>query len=97
MKEHREQILFEREKCLLPAAQEELAHRKDIVKHEEYRDSLMLEIRRITSTLQTINDTIWHMKARGVGQAAEKKEFVRKCPVNECRGCDGRTHKPRWR
>lgn len=86
LKAHREQILFEREKCLLPAAQEVLAHRKDIVKHEEYRDSLQLEISRMTATLHTLNETIWHMR-RGVGQqATEKKEFVRKCPVNDCRG-----------
>jgi len=32
LKKHRENILFEREKCLLPEAQQELVRRREIVR-----------------------------------------------------------------
>jgi len=45
LKKHRENILFEREKCLLPEAQQELVRRREIVRLMTEKDTLYQHIR----------------------------------------------------
>jgi hypothetical protein len=84
LKKHRETILFERERCLLPQTQDAVAR--------------ILEVRRIDKMIQEENEKILHIRVRigqllhsrnTVGHAraeTDKRVFVRKCPVEECRG-----------
>lgn len=84
LKKHRETILFERERCLLPQTQDAVAR--------------ILEVRRIDKRIQEENEKILHIRVRigqllhsrnTVGHAraeTDKRVFVRKCPVEECRG-----------
>ena len=78
------QVLFEREKCLLPEAQVVVAQRKEIKKRhdiiEEHRQQMLNHLRQIVQ----LEIEVYHLRNNRV--PSEKKEFVRKCPVNECRG-----------
>lgn len=76
LKNHRENILFEREKCLLPAAQDEVTRIKDCKKIED-------EIVKLRNALHMRMDALYLRKNK---LTVEKSEFVRKCPVENCRG-----------
>ena len=84
LKKHREQLLFEREKCLLPEAQEELARRREIRRLAERQDQIRAEVASLQIQHGSIDGLIWNLKHGKIPH--EKKEFIRKCPVNECRG-----------
>ena len=91
LKKHRETILFEREKCLLPQTQD-AANR--IIRGRGI-DRLIVEAQEeINRVARNIRD-LQHLKnnilnggdaAAGSENEKEKRVFVRKCPVNECRG-----------
>ena len=84
LKKHREQLLFEREKCLLPEAQDELIRRREITRLIERQDQIRGEIASLQLQHGSIEGKIWNLRHDKVPH--EKKEFVRKCPANECRG-----------
>lgn len=75
-KHHKQQILFEKEKSLLPSAQLELEKIELI--HEKGR-----EIEEISKYLQLKMRELADFKSTGV---VERKKFIRQCPVNDCRG-----------
>ena len=90
LKTHRETILLERERCLLPEAQEEVRRIKQVkeieklmeqaAREEERQRELFHELRRQRDVLR--------MGGNLTGGAGErqKKVFVRKCPIEDCRG-----------
>ena len=88
LKEHREQILLEREKCLLPQTQVlverkrqqiELRKRLEEVKDEIVRQrDLQWELERQLHRLDAGYDLDTSVGA--------KKKFVRKCPIENCKG-----------
>jgi hypothetical protein len=81
LKNHRENILFEREKCFLPDAQAIIAHRKEsdriVNEHNE-------TIQQLSNQIYQLHLEIQHVRARSV--PTERRKFVRKCPVDACRG-----------
>jgi len=87
LKSHREEILFERQKCLLPQTQEIVARKRQTkaLRDENAVDQAKIdEIRhRINQRFVLIN-TIESTPNTSI--RAERKQFVRKCPVVECRG-----------
>jgi len=81
LKIHRENILFERDKCFLPDAQVILADRKErerIIK--ENSEKIML----LRLEMYKLEEENHHVRNRGAPQ--EKRKFIRKCPVEDCRG-----------
>lgn len=93
-KVHRENVLLDREKCMLPATQPYVVIEKqkekiyaDIRKIEKYKSDLQVlinasneQIRGLYHQSSTLNaDTV-------TGQNTEAKKFIRKCPMSECRG-----------
>ena len=86
-KEHRETILMERQRCLMPETQPLVERRlrarvleNDLVKVNNQIQALYIERRQL-------EDNIFAAKwDRSLGPAKEKREFVRKCPVEDCRG-----------
>lgn len=84
LKNHRENILFEREKCLMPDTQPfvaQIIRTRKISKeiHEIYNkiQEFHLVIRRLEASKHSIGE---------LNQVVEKREFVRKCPVTDCKG-----------
>lgn len=85
LKAHRENILFERQKCMMPSTQ---AH----VEHELMHRDLKKELHHLEDVL---NDTLQKIRTQNhlivthqnsnVGQS-ERREFVRKCPLDDCKG-----------
>lgn len=88
LKEHREQILFEQEKAMLPEAQiyvEEAIRREKIAeeiksKYEQIRKIRDEQIRKIRDELSVLKDAL-----KG-GVVEVKRQFMRSCPQNNCRG-----------
>jgi hypothetical protein len=81
LKTHRENILFEREKCFLPDAQVILAHRKDCDRLIQSYSERIQELHNEMFQLHNEMDQIRRQK-----EPTERRKFVRKCPVSECRG-----------
>ena len=84
LKTHREQILFEREKCFLPEAQEMVVRRKKIVVKREEIANVYKLIHELRGTIDHMEIEIYHLQTNRT--VTERKEFIRKCPVDECRG-----------
>lgn len=83
LKSHRENLLFEREKCLLPDAQVILAHRKECEKKiTEYSD----RIKALSDEMYALHIEIDNVRRQSSREPTEKRKFVRKCPVTDCRG-----------
>ena len=87
LKTHRETILVERERCLLPQTQE-LANRKK----QEYntirliKDCMSEQKRQRQLHLELENQLNRLRAGHGLETGEPKKNFVRKCPAEECRG-----------
>ena len=87
LKEHRETILMERQRCLMPETQPLVERRlrarvleNDLVKVNNQIQAMYVHRRQL-------EDAIFEAKwDRTLGTPKEKREFVRKCPVEECRG-----------
>ena len=88
LKNHRENILFEREKCFLPDAQVIASRRKEKLRLIEENNTKIREIMREVDRLGRDN-----IRIQGEGdlvpgseEITERRKFIRKCPVSECRG-----------
>lgn len=86
---HREKILFEKEKYLLPATQPEI---EKIFKKEKMREEI-LNIRKLINELRQQEDAIqYNINMLSIGgsvdeKSDEKKEiYICPCPKNDCRG-----------
>ena len=84
LKNHRENILFEREKCFLPDAQVIAAHRKEKARIIEENNTKIREIMREVDRLG--RDNIRIQSEGDTTEVLERRKFIRKCPVSECRG-----------
>jgi hypothetical protein len=89
LKKHRETILFEREKCLMPQSQDAASR----VLQGRRIDKLMKDAEdEIIRIKQSINDlyrtkiSILNGANQTYGATTEKRVFVRRCPVDDCRG-----------
>ena len=101
-KAHRESVLLEREMALLPATQEVLENYKYAARLEEVigdmdrrRQELQDELRRVSTTLALTRNELWTMRQsnytrrfrnQGEGLKTTKRQFIRACPVEGCRG-----------
>lgn len=86
-KVHREKLLFEKEKYLLPATQPEI---EKIFKKEKMYDEIS-NIRKLILDLKIQEDnirySIAHLDAGGSDEKDEKREiYICPCPKNDCRG-----------
>jgi hypothetical protein len=88
LKKHRETILFEREKCLLPQAQEaasRVIQARNVDKNMKEIQEQIIGLNRQIIALANHKNVLLYGNPRNP-EPAEKREFVRKCPVEECRG-----------
>jgi hypothetical protein len=87
-KEHREKVLFEKEKYLLPATQPEL---EKILKKEKMQKEI-INIRKLIQELKQQEESLrYNINIIDIGgvidEKDEKKEvYICPCPRNECRG-----------
>jgi len=83
LKKHKEQILLEREKAMMPATQEEFA----IVKHNEELNKKIKEAReKISELKQFIHNCEWNKRHVTVGKKEERQQINYPCPNDKCRG-----------
>ena len=85
LKRHRETILFERERCLLPETQGEVAKILKIRKIDRAIEDANEEIQRIRIRINRMYEEKAIIRGRSA-QLTDRREFVRKCPVSDCRG-----------
>jgi len=97
LKSHRENVLFDREKSLLPETQPYVVveiQRKNIKKQIDILNVELFELRRqeriIQDKVSDLQYTMNRLTINNIGESSttveDRKKFVRKCPLNECRG-----------
>jgi len=97
LKKHRENVLLEREKALLPATQQHVILYKEKKKINmniaEVNNEIKLMERQLATLKNRKNTLTWDLVRLANGDVAstststaEPKLFVRKCPIEECRG-----------
>jgi hypothetical protein len=88
LKKHREVVLFEKEKCLMPQTQDAVSRVIQCRKLDaliKEADEKIGELRRTQHELFITKNRIANGQVAVEG-ANEKRAFVRKCPVDNCRG-----------
>jgi hypothetical protein len=95
LKKRREELLFDKEKALLPASQAEVIRVKEVKRLttlrkelEEHKRMLYQQLRDVNESLHMTNRQIWQLE-RGSGMNPEvlpKKLFTIHCPKEDCRG-----------
>jgi len=83
-KQHRENLLLEREKCFMPAAIVEVEKIRKVQGINKIIEDSKEHIYRISRTIQALERDRNNIQTNNI--AIEKREFVRKCPVTACRG-----------
>lgn len=86
LKKHRETILFERERCLLPETQDAVARILQVRKIDKRIEEANEEIMRIRVHIASLHNARNRVGSARQQPEQEKRVFVRKCPVEECRG-----------
>ena len=89
-KNHRENILLEREKSFLPASVEEADKQKNLRELRKTLANLTEDSRELSRNLYKIKEKIYAVrnKIRNIERPGnvEKKTFMKACPVADCRG-----------
>lgn len=94
-KAHRENVLLDREKCLLPATQPYVVVEKErerilneVKKIEKYKLDLFMLIRESDQQIRDLHTRSRGLNTENIGGDTETltRKFVRKCPISECRG-----------
>lgn len=94
-KQHREKLLYEREKSLLPATQPQVARAKRKMETEQELqqcrrqiNEARRQIRALTYTESVLRHRIHQLDQTDTKSSVEKKEdtYVGPCPVTDCRG-----------
>jgi hypothetical protein len=87
-KSHREKILFDREKSMLPAAQNEIEKKHEIKKIAARIDEMRKVIKSIEKEIEQQQFLIRHISNDGKVRDAtvERRQYIRGCPSNDCRG-----------
>jgi len=79
----REKVILDREKALLPATQ-------SVVEEEIAKEKIFEEVRQVDILIQQLqqrrNNLLLQHRTTGVDQNTERKQFVRACPDEHCRG-----------
>jgi hypothetical protein len=90
LKNHRENVLFEREKSLLPDTQEMVLRVKNGRRLEAEKAKVLDEIEKLRKVVRDLEQAVYentYPRTGGGGeQAVTRKEFIRKCPVDNCKG-----------
>ena len=86
LKEHREKVLIDRERSLLPATLPEVARFRKIKEHEEQLKKFGEEHRELLRKINAVNDALFSLKYRKVVPEKTTVHFSIHCPVNECKG-----------
>lgn len=87
LKEHRETILMERQRCLMPETQPLVERRLRAKSLEKDLTDLNAQITQMYLQRHKLEEDIYAAKwDRSLAPTRDRKEFVRKCPVDECRG-----------
>ena len=93
LKKHREHVLLDREKAMLPATQAACEREKLVRQTRCEINQLLVERRRLQNELYALNDAIrnqennvYRIRHNFSTQTTERKQFVRKCPSENCRG-----------
>jgi len=84
LKKHREQVLFDNERALLPATQPLVERNIKIEKTEKELYDIQRKMRELTIEKHTTTAELWRLRNRNA--PVERAEFVRACPDNNCRG-----------
>ena len=87
-KEHREHILLDREKSLLPATQPVV---ETLIRDEQFDNEIkeeMNHIRMLRKEIENARMRIWEIEAKKHNKTSnkERQQFIRKCPKEDCRG-----------
>jgi hypothetical protein len=85
-KKHRENVLFDQERALLPATQilvENEVRKENIVKKNM---ELKAQIDVLRREMQNLNHEYWQITNSNGEQQTERRSFVRACPDENCRG-----------
>lgn len=84
-KAHREQILYEKEKSLLPATQVEVERRLKKQAIEQKMRDIRAQIDQLKGEMMKCKDELWVLESK-TEEKSERREFVCQCPSNDCRG-----------
>jgi hypothetical protein len=87
LKTHRENILLERQKCLMPETQIYVQQEKQVRELNNTITTLNNEIHHLEQVRQeTYNEIYLTRNGRGLSETTERRKFMRKCPVENCKG-----------
>jgi len=95
LKSHRENVLFDRERALLPETQPHVVvelKRRELKKQASDFQERLNELRRqehiLAAQISHLNYEASHLTINNVNTVTpeDRKKFIRKCPINECRG-----------
>ena len=93
LKQHRENVLFDREKALLPITQNDVLIEKErrnikiqMNENIEQQNKLKIKLSRLNNEHHILNNRYYTVGTGESSISSEVKKFVRKCPVIDCRG-----------
>lgn len=86
LKEHRQNTLFERQKCLMPSTQPAVERTLLIREAESEEEKLIEEVRMIEHRLYAHRRHMTELRQTNLSTQGSRREFVRKCPVDDCKG-----------
>ena len=86
-KKHRETVLFEREKALMPSTQEYVSRKLKARELEKIVEDMSREIQTLFRKRAILMDNIHILNNTSIPlEGEERRKFVRKCPIEDCRG-----------
>jgi len=91
LKTHRENVLLDREKCMMPETQHLVVREKQARTANKLLEAARIELDAQQQLVNNLERTVYNIRqganiVNGGGSSEEKKAFVRKCP---CEGCKG--------
>jgi len=92
LKKHREDVLLDREKSLLIETQPYVVIERDrqkifkeVSKIQGQKDKLMRQVHQLDAQIHILHEQA-NVLSGTVPNVEERKKFIRKCPMNDCRG-----------
>ena len=85
IKHHREEVLFQRERALLPTRQAEAERRKQLVNLTDQIRQIEIQIAELGQQRSMIQGEIYNTRY-GTPAAPVRREFIQPCPNEDCRG-----------
>lgn len=86
LKEHREKVLFDKERALLPATQPYVEAAIELDNLKTQLTDIEAQIRALNRKRNDVKLQIYNRSHSAEGAAAPRKQFVCKCPDENCRG-----------